>query len=152
VNGERSLKEKRDTNDGRGTTVVDVYQVAVQVHMLISSDLDSGIGRLGRGGAGREREFGEDSVRRESDQRDRLGCEVCRIGGENLLDGRMRRLNPVGSKRCLHFAGKIEAGCLLSSRIEVDGGVDLAGSIWRGTCSEIRSIWRSWFVFAMDTV
>ncbi len=129
VNAERSLKEKRDANDGRSTTVVDVYQVAVQIHMLISSDLDSGIGRLGRPCAGREREFGEDSVRRESNQRDRLGCEVCRIGGENLLDRRVRRLNPVGSKRCLHLAIKVEAGSLLLSRIEVDGGVDLAGSL-----------------------
>jgi len=48
--------------------MVNVYQVAVQIHVLISSGLDRGIGRLGGNGAWWEGELGEQGVRPESDQ------------------------------------------------------------------------------------
>ena len=77
--------------------MVNVHQVAVDVHMLVLSDLDSCIGRLGGFGTWGEGELGKQAIRGEIDLRDRLGGELGGIGNEYFLDGWMRRLDPVWS-------------------------------------------------------
>lgn len=67
--------------------------------MLITSNLDGCICGFICLVTGREREPGEDRVRREIDQRDGLGSELAWIGGDdNLLDAAMRGLDPFWSE------------------------------------------------------
>jgi hypothetical protein len=93
----------KGTNDTRLTAVVYIHQIAVQVDVFIASYLHRCIGRLGGFGAGREGELCEEGVRRKGDLGDGLCGEVTWVRrDDDLLNGRMRGLRPVRSKRC-HF-------------------------------------------------
>jgi hypothetical protein len=72
----------RKTNDTGFAAVVHINQIAVQVHVLISSDLHRCIRRLFSLGARWEGEFGEEAVGREGDQGGGFRGEFIRVRGD----------------------------------------------------------------------
>lgn len=88
------------TNKRRVARVVNVQQVAIEIHVLVPAYLDGGIGGLLSHGAGRERHLGIYREWRERDLGQALGGELCGVGNDDILNFRMGRPGPVGCKWC----------------------------------------------------
>lgn len=79
--------------------MVDVQQVTVEVEMSIPSSLDSGVGRLAGGRAGREVELCKDGKGGQVDARDALCGEFLSVDNDDFLYVGVGGLVPVGSER-----------------------------------------------------
>lgn len=78
--------------------MVDVDQIAVKIYMLVGINLDGSIGWLIYMSTGREGELGEESIRWQINEGNRLGGELLFLVDKDILDGGMRGLDPVGDE------------------------------------------------------
>lgn len=85
------------TNKRRLAGVVNVQKVAVEVQVLVPANLDCGVGGLFGKGARRECHLGKDGKRSKRDLGQAFRGELG-IVDDDILDVRMRRPSPVGSK------------------------------------------------------
>jgi hypothetical protein len=95
----QTLREKGTTHKRWLAGVVDIEQVAIQIHVAVLSDLDRRIRWSLDVGAGREGKFRKDGKRSQRDFGHTRG-PVLGLVHNDLLDIRVRGLDPMGLDGC----------------------------------------------------